>query len=61
VELSRKEFCRGNATILSSCIAVDIHVAGNFIKWFSVAIEMQKWLSLAPLSSYNIIHMLSTI
>jgi len=45
--------CRRNATILSLCIIVDINVAVNNIKLFSIVTETQQWLPLASLSSYK--------
>lgn len=55
VASSHNRFHR-NAKILSPSMAVSIHVTVNNIQVFSNAMEMQKWVPSALLSSYEIFH-----
>jgi hypothetical protein len=51
---SPNQCCHGGATMGFLCIVVDLNVAVNNIKWLSVAMERQKYVSFALLSSYKI-------
>jgi hypothetical protein len=49
---SRNHCCYGNAKIGSYCIVIAVNVAANNIK--VIAIEMQGWVPLTPMSSDEI-------
>jgi hypothetical protein len=51
---SRNHCCHRNVTIRSLFIAVDLHVAVNNIKVFSVTTETQKWVPFALFSTYKL-------
>ena len=53
VALSHNHCCYGNSTMVL-CIIVDLHVAVNNMKPLSVAIDVQRWIPSASLSSYKI-------
>jgi len=49
---SRNHYCQGNAKIGSYFIVIAVNVAANNIK--VIAIEMQGWVPLVPMSIYEI-------
>jgi hypothetical protein len=46
--------CHGNATTRSVFIFVDLYVAVNNIKVYSVAMEMQQWVPFALMPSCKV-------
>jgi len=54
VERSRNHCCHLNATLRSLSSVVGVEVAVNNIEAFTVAMELQQWVPIAPLPSYKI-------
>jgi hypothetical protein len=53
VARSRNDCGHGNATVCSLFIVAGVDVVVNNIKMFSVAMEMQQWVSFTLVSSYK--------